>query len=787
MKASVFKSVKARLLIIAIVPLILFMGLLLNLIAGYYSLSRDMEILEPTTRLSVQIGLLLHETQKERGMTAGLLSGAEAFRETLNKQRQLVDKQRNQVKDIISGMDSDQWNARLKQAIDSALHQMGKIDTAREKVDSQRGALDEAVDEAIRTYTATNNAMVQVVKTAASLAIHEDTRRLRTVYVNLLQLKEKAGQERAVLSTVFSLDYFTGDSLGGFSRLISEQDSFTDAFLSLATEEEADYFNQEIVGTAIAAVADYRQEALSKLGNQDKARLLTRLYENIGYGGAIHQFKNLVLRQDFKYEKRFTSRYAEITAILDRLEVDPNITAAEKEHLIITRKTIDLYKEATRTAAKMISNGASISEVDKIIKINDGPAIKAMAALSTSATLGNFKVDPKSWFDAATRRIDLLKNVEDHLSAKMSMQGKELGASAKQNFILISLVSLVIIAIVMAAIFLVLRSILNPLRKTTHFARQLAQGDLMAKIDFSADDEIGELTKALNTMVDSFRTSVEQVVGAIQKLMLTAEQTSTITEQTNTSVQTQLAETTKMADAIKQMNAMAKDVSQNTNDASTATNEANQEATTGKSSMEATVSQIRQLSSELQSSAVAISKLEQDSIEIGTVLDVIKGISEQTNLLALNAAIEAARAGEQGRGFAVVADEVRTLASRTQNSAEEISQMINKLQEGARDAVAAINRGGDQAQKSVEQAVATGENLSAISNVVSRINDMSGQIASAVIEQGSVVEKINQNIGHINTMAQQTAGYSRETESASNDLTSLTNALRESASQFKIN
>ncbi|MCP4490525.1 MAG: methyl-accepting chemotaxis protein [Gammaproteobacteria bacterium] len=779
---AVFKTVKSRLLLVVIIPLVMAIGLLFNNFLTYYEVSQDMKDLAPTSQLNIAMSGLIHEMQKERGMSAAHLGGAKGFKPLLAKQRKLVDEKRNELEKVFADIDSDHFAPVLKQDIESAFRRISQIAGMRRKVDDR--SIKTA--DAIAYFTDTNASMIDAVKDSSIKVKDKNMSRLSKAFVIFMEMKEKAGLERAVLSGVFALDRFSGKALGSIAGLISEQDSLQEAFLSEANEEESAYFMEQMAHPSIEKVKSLRATAMSRLVNQDKAVHLAQLFKNIGYGGAIHQFKNYVLRQDPKYKDRFTAHYELLITTLDDLAVDPGARVADKEHAATIRKTLELYKEASEIAAKMISGGASIRAVDGVIKISDGPAIKALEALDQAASLGHFGVDSKDWFEAATQRINQLKIVEDYQSNKLLVQGTALGESSQNTLIMIGLFSVIVSVVVLSTIFMVLRSILGPLQRTTAFARQLAQGDLTAKVDVTSDDEMGELMHALNSMVDSFRGSVEQVVDAIQKLMLTAEQTSSITEQTNNSVQIQLAETTKMADAIEQMNVMARDVSQNTSDASTAATDANREAATGKSSMEATVSQIKQLATELQSSGEVITKLENDSIEIGTVLDVIKGISEQTNLLALNAAIEAARAGEQGRGFAVVADEVRTLASRTQDSAEEISQMISKLQEGARDAVAAINRGGEQAEKSVGQAVATGESLMAISDVVSRMNDMNGQIASAVVDQNGVVEQINKNIGHINEMAQQTAGYSRETEDASNDLNNLTNALKESASQFKI-
>ncbi|QKQ28087.1 hypothetical protein HUE57_18690 [Candidatus Reidiella endopervernicosa] len=202
--------------------------------------------------------------------------------------------------------------------------------------------------------------------------------------------------------------------------------------------------------------------------------------------------------------------------------------------------------------------------------------------------------------------------------------------------------------------------------------------------------------------------------------------------------------------------------------------------------VEHTIDVINTLASEVEHAASVIHTLEQESADIGTVLDVIRGIAEQTNLLALNAAIEAARAGEQGRGFAVVADEVRSLASRTQTSTQEIDEMISRLQSGAADAVKAMESSSNQAQAGVEQAAEAGSSLDAITNAVAQINDMNTQIASAGEEQSAVAEEINRNIVTISSVADETAGGAVQTSNASAEVARLSEQLQALVQQFRI-
>lgn len=328
----------------------------------------------------------------------------------------------------------------------------------------------------------------------------------------------------------------------------------------------------------------------------------------------------------------------------------------------------------------------------------------------------------------------------------------------------------------------------KPLCQTVDAMREISEGegDLTRRLDDSGNNEISRLASAFNDFSEKVRSMVSQVYGSTTQLSSAAEEMSVIVEETNRSTQQQQTETSMVVTAMNQMTATVQEVARHATDAAEAANNADKFSTEGKAVVNSTMQSIEGLSSEVHSAANVIAQLEKDSENIGAVLDVIKGIAEQTNLLALNAAIEAARAGEQGRGFAVVADEVRTLASRTQQSTQEIQEMIEKLQTGAQSAVKVMNNGRSKAESSVEQAAKAGASLESITGAVSLIKDMNMQIATAAEQQSSVAEEINRNIVNISDIVDRSVDSAGQTSMASDELAQLSTKLQQLVSQFKV-
>ncbi|MDH5229490.1 MAG: methyl-accepting chemotaxis protein [Gammaproteobacteria bacterium] len=480
--------------------------------------------------------------------------------------------------------------------------------------------------------------------------------------------------------------------------------------------------------------------------------------------------RSIMLGDD--YQKNLDKLNTRIDSIFSHFKNLQNSTAAISDQAF-ARNYLQAINESEQDTRAFLEDGRS--RMLFLGRVNRTERVLNQAWL-------DYKKAASPLANKARKSFAHLTKLEDEFLA--ATQGRASGQISNITNILFYLTAATIVLTLLFA-FIIAGSITRPIVKLQTTIQHIAtHSDLTQRLQMKSKDELGAAASAFDSMLEKFHSIVDQIRNSTQQLNTASTDMSKITNQTSGGVKQQHAQLEQVATAMNQMRAAVQEVSRHASDAAMAAQSADDDASNGQRVVEMSIQMMNVLAQEIDQANGVILQLKEQSMAIGSVLDVIQGVAEQTNLLALNAAIEAARAGEHGRGFTVVADEVRVLASRTQQSTQEIQAMIETLQVGATNAVSAMTISKTQAQKSVETVQTAGESLKAITHAVTRIRQMNDQIASAAEEQRCVAEEINQSVVSISDISQDTASGAEQSSTASSQVTLLAGSLRELTGQF---
>ncbi len=543
-----------------------------------------------------------------------------------------------------------------------------------------------------------------------------------------------------------------------------------------------------------------------------KYLVIISLVVSIGIATFIGVFGSTHLQNVMLELKSIAGQSVSISTTLDKLKNGAQSTAAEaarisdemnNKHVKMMRSNVSEMEVLQKTFQQIATNMKTlidsgeedgmllmleIEDIYEKVSRESLPRVKTIVAeITHSAKEGEILAGATA--NMEKKMLPFVAIAEEAFQVSENIKSRSLNSvqDAEKDMGAMSLVLVVGVVVMLMAALITYVVIVSPLRELRMRIKDIAEGegDLTVHLDDSAKNEFGELAGSFNLFVGKLRLLINTVQGSAVQLSQSAEDMLRITEETNTGIMEQQFQTEQVATSINEMTSTVDEISRNASEAEVAAKLADDNSKSGNAEVDQTMATITALTDEIERTAGFISEFEKDSTSIGGVLDVIKGIAEQTNLLALNAAIEAARAGEQGRGFAVVADEVRSLATRTQESTAEIQTIIERLQSGSKNAVNAMNEGRSRSHATVAQAGKARDCLGSITSAVATISRLNSHIACATVEQAAATSEINRSIVAISDTAKATAEAATHMSSKGEAVAHLARELQTQALQFK--
>ncbi|UST64849.1 methyl-accepting chemotaxis protein [Pseudomonas moraviensis] len=561
------------------------------------------------------------------------------------------------------------------------------------------------------------------------------------------------------------------------------------------------------VQTTLESFAAQQQALISKFKSLENVALLKQQAATIAeYQTSLNKMRNAYrtgnsardtmsvnAQTAYNLIESISQRVQQMELSDQRFEQFQAVTAA-KEAFILARYEVRGYTATSNAETEQKAVGQIDAAIASLKPLNTQFAATQQDALRQLETaLTSYRSALMAYKNANTDAVQARKEMTDQgttivaLSEQLyqiQLDRRDAESAQARTFQLISTLLALLVGVIAAVI--ITRQITRPLQETLAVVERIASGDLTQNVTVTRRDELGVLQQGIARMGVTLRDLISGIRDGVTQIASAAEELSAVTEQTSAGVNSQKVETDQVATAMHEMTATVQEVARNAEEASQAAAAADGEAREGDKVVNEAIAQIERLASEVVRSTEAMSVLQQESDKIGSVMDVIKAVAEQTNLLALNAAIEAARAGEAGRGFAVVADEVRGLAQRTQKSTEEIEGLVAGLQNGTQQVSAVMNNSRALTDSSVALTRKAGASLENITRTVSNIQSMNQQIAAAAEQQSAVAEEISRSIINVRDVSEQTAAASDETAASSVELARLGGQLQQMVSHFRV-